>query len=263
MGTRAAYLAMTLLALAPAAGARAQGLVITPLPSQQVIEAVTPATPTAIAQPVQPAQTDPGREAPLRAGLPRPSIIIGDRAVLAAFDPRGPLGFAFASRQAIRQRDAGLFERLLGDGAFDPDAARVPEAIQTELRRMACYGGSIDGAWGSGSAGAVRRWSQASQARAGDGPDMALYRAILRQGDVECAAPAVAAPAQPAATPRAAAARAAPARDNRAAASPARTTPARTTPARSQPRQPAPAASAPAPASRQINPSLMGSGLFR
>lgn len=264
MGTRAAYLAMTLLALAlalaPAAAARAQGLVITPLPSQQVIEALTPPLPDAGAPPVQPAQTDPGRGAPLRAGLPRPSIIIGDRAVLAAFDPRGPLGFAFESRQAIRQRDAALFERLLGNGAFDPDAARLAEAIQTELRRMACYGGSIDGAWGAGSAGAVRRWSQTTQAQAGDGdsPDMGLYRAILRRDDVECQAPAVAAPAQPATVPRAAAARAAPARDNRSAPAAARAAPAR-----SQTRKPPPAASAPAPSSRQINPSLMGSGLFR
>ena len=71
MGTRAAYLAMTLLALAPAAAARAQGLVITPLPSQQVIEALTPPLPDAGAPPVQPAQTDPGRGAPLRASLLR------------------------------------------------------------------------------------------------------------------------------------------------------------------------------------------------
>lgn len=255
MGTRAAYLAMTLLALGPAAGARAQGLVITPLPSQQVIEAVTPPMPEPATQPTQ---ADPGRETPPRADLPRPSIIIGDRAVLAAFDPRGPLGFAFEARQAIRQRDAALFDRLLGDGAFDPDTGRLAEAIQTELRRMACYAGSIDGAWGSGSAGAVRRWSQVAQSQAGDSPDMALYRAILHKDEVECAAPAVAAPAQPAATPRAAAARAAPARDNRAAPATARAAPAR-----SQPRKPQPAASTPAPASRQINPSLMGSGLFR
>jgi len=213
------------------------------LPSGQVIEAV------AAPQPLPDSRPQP----PTRAGLPQPSIIVGDLAVLAGFDPRGPLGLAFESRQAIRQRDAGLFERLLGDGAFDPDADRLAEAIQTELRRMACYAGSIDGAWGAGSAGAVRRWSQAAGAEAEERPDTGLFRAILRRGELQCPAPTTA--AAPAATPRAAAARAAPARESRAAPSASRAQPA--TPRR----QPAPARQ-PAP-SRQINPSLMGSGLFR
>lgn len=245
MGRRGAYLAMVVLAgwTAPAG---AQGLVITPLPSGQVIEAVAAPMPAPL--------PDSGPQPPTRPGLPQPSIIVGDLAVLAGFDPRGPLGLAFESRQAIRQRDAGLFERLLGDGAFDPDADRLAEAIQTELRRMACYAGSIDGAWGAGSAGAVRRWSQAAGAEADARPDTGLFRAILRRGELQCPAPATAA-TQPAATPRAPAARSAPARESRAAPSASRAQQA------APRRQPAPAQQ-PTP-SRQINPSLMGSGLFR
>lgn len=252
MGMRGAYLAGIVLATGWAASAGAQGLVITPLPSQQVIEAVSPPGPVSA---VQPLPLDPGPAPVAREGLPRPSIIIGDLAVLAGYDPRGPMGLAYETRQAIRQRDAALYERLLGDGAFDPDDDRMPAAIQTELNRMACYTGRIDGAWGSGSQGAVRRWSQAARAEAGDSPDVGLYRTILGREAVECAAPTTASvPAQPA-TPRGGTARSAPARESRQA-SPT----SRAAPTRSQPRQPAQAPSTP---SRQINPSLMGSGLFR
>ncbi|CAM3061975.1 hypothetical protein SAMN04488021_11328 [Paracoccus aminovorans] len=250
MRQRGAYLAgIAVLASWLGAGiAAAQGLVITPLPSDQVIPAAEP--PAAV--PILPL-SEP--EPPARAGLPRPSIVIGDLAVLAGFDPRGPLGLPFAVREAIRQRDAALFERLLGRGAFDPDRGRLAEAIQTELRRLDCYGGGIDGAWGGGSVRAVQRWSQAAKTEVGDDPEVPLFRAIARSADLRCAA-AVAVPVAPAATPRSGTARAAPARESRSAPAAGRTV--------QQPAPPRQPAVREQPSTgRQINPSLMGSGLFR
>ena len=57
---------------------------------------------------------DPGLSAmpaALRSDLPRPSIIVGDLAIMAAIGPRGPLGLPFALREAIRQ----LSEQRFGD----------------------------------------------------------------------------------------------------------------------------------------------------
>lgn len=231
----------------------AQGLVITPLPSQQVIPAVAPpAMPSGA-----PSVPDPAPVA--RAGLPQASIIVGDLAVLAAFDPRGPLGLPFAVRQSIHERDAGLFDRLLGQGAFDPDQDRLAEAIQSELARMNCYAGGVDGAWGAGSARAVTRWSQVAKADAASTPAVPLYRAIARDGDLRCASPT------PAAAPAAVTSQ--PARSNTPAraANTARNPGPRANQAAQSGRRASPQPTPPATAAptRQINPSLMGSGLFR
>ncbi|MFC3567966.1 hypothetical protein [Paracoccus simplex] len=259
MGQERAYLAgIAALAVWLACGslAQAQGLVITPLPSDQVIRASeAPAVPPPSQLGPEPAQpAAPGPDAPARPGLPRPSIIVGDLAVLAAYDPRGPLGLPFAAREAIRQRDPALFDRLLGRGAFDPAADRLAEAIQTELQRMDCYGGSIDGDWGSGSARAVERWSQAAKAEAGSTPEIPLFRSIVRSTSLRCAAVAAPVAAQPATASRANASRAASSRESRSAPA------ARTAPQRAQPSRAAPSAPT---TTRQINPSLMGSGMFR
>lgn len=252
---------MLLVWLTSGGPARAQSLIITPLSSGDVIRAMdAPGGSGAVAAGAGvPVPVIAGDEAtaPRRAGLPRASVIIGDMAVLAGYDPRGPLGLDLATRQAIYQRDSALFQRLLGRGAFDPDAERVAEAIQTELQRMACYDGGIDGAWGPGSARAVARWSEVSGLTVPAQPDLTLFRGVAGQLDLRCPdnQPAVAAQAPANSAPRATATR---------RAAPAQTTPSRAAQPRTQPRaQPAqtqPRASAP---SRQINPSLMGSGLFR
>ena len=188
--------ALIALLTPPALAQGSGGLVISSLPSDivigsapadaappvQLLEAsLTPMDPALAATPATP-----------RAGLPRPSIIVGDMAVLAALGPRGPLGMPFQLREAIRQRDAALFERLLGRGVFDPDPDRMAEAIQTELQRAQCYAGGIDGEWGSGSARAVERWRQAASSNVATDPQPQLFRAIARGGDLRCAA--VAAP---------------------------------------------------------------------
>lgn len=168
-----------LLSLAAAVPARAEqplapveggGLVISALPVQpleggEVIEA-SPAAPVQLA--ALPALPD----APRRAGLPEPSIIVGDLAVLTTMAERGPLGTPRPAREAIRQRDSAIFERLLSQGAFDPDADQLAAALQTELAQMNCYGGGIDGDWGAGSAAALGRYFQTlGAAQAATAPD--------------------------------------------------------------------------------------------
>lgn len=172
------------------------GLVISALPSETVIGASGPAVITPVVQPVIPlagSATDPAApptDQRSRADMPRPSIIVGDLAILAAIGPRGPMGLPFPTREAIRQRDPGLFERLLGRGVFDPDSDRMAEAIQAELQRMKCYAGSIDGRWGSGSSGAAERWRKAAEVQVATDAQTPLFRAIARSGDMRC--PAVA-----------------------------------------------------------------------
>lgn len=187
-----------------------------------------------------------------RSGGPEPSIIVGDLAVLVAADARGPLGMPFQAREEIRRRDPTMFNRLLGRGAFDPAAEQIPAAIQTELARMNCYNGGIDGAWGSGSASALRRYfEQIGAAQASTTPEIPLYRRIIDHDVVEC--PDI----QPVA-------QATPSRSSRG-------NNARSQPAASAPRvrASAPEASAPAqpatPTRREINarPGLLGLGSIR
>lgn len=235
------------------------GLVISSLPSDVVIGSA----PAGAAPPVQlletaPMPADPTLGAgpvPQRAGLPRPSIIVGDMAILTALGPQGPLGMPFALREAIRARDATLFERLLGQGVFDPDPDRMAEAIQTELQRSECYSGGIDGKWGAGSARAVERWQQAAGDRLREGetgtdPEPRLFRAIARGGDLRCAAVAAPVVAVTPAKPK-------PGRD------PGK--PARPAVIAAQPAQPAKPVQPAKPASTtpEFNPSMFGSGVFR
>ena len=249
--------------LACAAPVLAQGgLVISPLPSDVVIGAQPgPTIPAQQAVGSAPRPADPGLittavAAVPRAGLPRPSIIVGDMAILAAIGPRGPLGLPFQLREAIRLRDGALFERLLGRGVFDPDPERLAEAIQTELQRSDCYGGRIDGSWGAGSARAVERWRQAADVSIESDPQPQLFRAIARSGDLRCAAviPPVAttvAPARPAGGGAG------------NAGGGGGTKPSKPRPVAAKPAQPAKPSQPAKPASPQFNPSLMGSGMFR
>ncbi|MBK4214960.1 hypothetical protein JJJ17_03360 [Paracoccus caeni] len=128
---------------------------------------------------------------PSRPGLPQPSIIIGDLAVLSTTGEPGPLGMAYAARETIRQRDPAMFERLVSQGAFDPSEDQIAAAIQTELLRMGCYRGTVDGDWGGGSASALARYAETGGASglSGADPDIALFRAVIRADEVACPAP--------------------------------------------------------------------------
>ncbi|MDP0928084.1 hypothetical protein Q0601_12940 [Paracoccus onubensis] len=184
-------------ATAVAATAPAGGLVISALPAESM--RATGASPVILASadpnPVIASDTanDSVALAPesvataRRLGAPEPSIIVGDLAVLVAADSRGPLGMPYQAREEIRRRDPAMFNRLLGRGAFDPEGEQVAAAIQTELARMNCYNGGIDGAWGSGSASALRRYfEEAGAAQASTTPEIGLYRGMISREAVEC-----------------------------------------------------------------------------
>lgn len=270
-------------ALLMSAGAEGQeaGLVIMSLPPKQaVLRGAEGAAEVIRAMPGPDAQLTPIALAPMspmppmaalaepqprRAGLPQPSVIIGDLAVLRAFGSPGPLGMPFDQREAIRMRDPALFQRLLGSGRFDPQPEALAEAVQTELQRMACYAGPIDGAWGAGSARGVAAWRAAAgspgarAAPVGADPDMGLFRALLQSGDLRCAGPAPTAPTAAAVSPRTGPAAQARSTGARASGTSSGTSAPRAT----RSRGPAAGTAQPQQPTRQINPSMIGSGMFR
>lgn len=229
------------------------GLVISALPSETVIGTTGAAVATPV---VLPAAFASETAAPIsdqrrRADMPRPSIIVGDLAILAAIGPRGPLGLPFPAREAIRQRDVALFERLLRRGVFDPEPDHMAEAIQTELQRMECYRGGIDGRWGSGSSGAAERWQKVAGVQTEIRAEASLFRAIAQSGDMRCPAVVesrpVVAERNPGAQPRNRG-------SNRGNGG-------------GQPARPRVVEQKPAPAApqndRRISPALLGAGMYR
>lgn len=176
---------------------------------------------------------------PRAAGLPEPSIIVGiiEGVTNASFDRADDPGAVDANeiafdnleaRRGLRAQDPDLFANLVNAGAFDPPGDQIARALQTELARMGCYTAGIDGIWGNGSRGSVNRYfdEREDATPVTLEPEPELFRQIILQDDIVCAAPAVAArPAAPSAgasAPRAAPApRATPA--PRAAPAPAQT----------------------------------------
>lgn len=234
--------------LAPVEGG---GLVISALPVQPLeggeVIAASPAAPVQLA--ALPA-------APRRAGLPEPSIIVGDLAVLMTMAERGPLGTPRPAREAIRQRDSTIFERLLSQGAFDPDTDQLAAALQTELAQMNCYGGGIDGDWGAGSVAALGRYFQTlGAAQASTTPDMALFRTIARNEVLRCADVQTAAPVS--AAPAASRSGSSGGGETRATGGGGTAPAAARAQPQAQPAQPAD------PGPRRISPGLIGSGVFR
>lgn len=201
---------------------------------------------------------------PLRAGLPQPSIIVGEQARQAAEQPERPprdaMGVAYPLRADMRRDDAAGFARLLDLGAFDPDSDRIAAAIQTELRRMSCYGATVDGIWGRGSVSAVERYfTAARQTAPASTPEIALYRAIISGPDLTCPAPAPAAAAVRNPPAQAGSARGGnrPQADRRQGGG---QTGSGRRPAATQPATQNPPATT---GRRRIDPSFGGSGLFR
>lgn len=193
---------------------------------------------------------------PAAPGLPQPSIIVGEQARPRPEFERSARGASLQDRNRIRQESPGIFAEMVAEGAFDPDEAEMAAAIQAELQRMSCYGGTVDGLWGAGSNAAVGRFvAKAGASAASQQPTAALYRQIISAPDTVCD--------QVVTTTPTATTRAAPGRAN--TASPGRTQPARgTTPSRrqsggSRTQQPARGTST----TPQIAPSISGSGMFR
>lgn len=212
------------------------------------------------AAPVRP--LDGNRAArPTAAGLPEPSIIVGERPRADGVTPPidslagSALGTGVEERRRIRAEDPRAFASLLDSGAFDPPADQMASAIQTELQRMNCYTGRIDGDWGNGSRRAVDRYfQQAGGSAVTREADVALFRQIALRDDLRC--PDVVQPVvrdvPEASTRQPAAAR----------ANPTRSAVTRQ-PAQTRQAAPQPAAPPAAPAQPRINPNALGSGIFR
>ena len=194
---------------------------------------------------------------PTAAGLPRPSVIVGDLAPTpAAFDASGAdqpaasatlYGMPAPERASLRAEDASGFAALVESGAFDPAPGEVAAALQTELARMSCYTARVDGDWGNGSRASVDRYFTALRAEAPTREaTLELYRAIIGAEDVAC--PVV----REAAAPRPQAQQGTSRRAGTQAAAPTR----RAAPA-------APAAPAPKPRSGGLNAGALGSGVLR
>ena len=194
---------------------------------------------------------------PTAAGLPRPSVIVGEIAPTpASFDATGAdqpaasaslYGMAAAERASLRAEDATGFAALVESGAFDPAPGEVAAALQTELARMNCYTARIDGDWGNGSRGAVDRYFTARRTEAPTREaTLELYRSIIAAEDVAC--PVV----REAATPRPQAQQSTTRRPTSQAAAPTR----RATPAAPQP-------AAPKPRTGGLNAGALGSGVLR
>jgi len=198
---------------------------------------------------------------PTAAGLPRPSVIVGEiRPTPAAFTPGAEAsataapeaapaasfyGMSASARAAMRAENAAAFVSLVDGGAFDPPPEQIAAAIQTELQRLSCYGAGIDGNWGSGSRSAVDRYYTARKdAAPSREPTLVLYRDILAAEDLTCPAQRQTAPA------------AAPARTTATRAPAATTTTTR--------RATAPAATAPKkPTTGTIDAGALGRGVMR
>lgn len=136
---------------------------------------------------------------PVAAGLPRPSIIVGEIVSASPATPPGATDVGALSgiemgtedRARIRAQDATLYASLVEQGVFDPAPEALNAALQSELARMGCYRGAVDGAWGNGSRSAVDAYFQ----RAGGSPvtreaDVTLFRQIIAGAEVTCPAPA-------------------------------------------------------------------------
>ncbi len=136
---------------------------------------------------------------PRAPGLPEPSIIVGviegnsdDAAVDIAYDD-------LSGRTRIRQQDPDRFAALVGGGVFDPPADQTARAIQSELSRMGCYNGALDGLWGSGSRGALQRYfnERPEVTAVSLEPVAGVFRQIIVAADVSCPAPRVTRTAAP------------------------------------------------------------------
>lgn len=147
---------------------------------------------------------------PTAEGLPEPSIIVGLIDVTnTSFSgteseqnqvDATEIGYDnLDARLAFKSEDPELFRSLVEGGAFDPPEAELARALQTELQRMGCYRSTIDGIWGGGSRNSVSRYFSALDQgqELGREPTVELFRQIILNDDVECAAPVATTAARP------------------------------------------------------------------
>ena len=159
-----------------------------------------------------PARTNTARPVPGAGGLPQPSVILGEAATLASLDTSAPtpalppaqlLDYTdVTARAAVKTADPAEYDRLILAGSYDPPPEQLAIAVQTELKRMGCYRGGIDGQWGPGSRRAVQLYFDTLKATTTtQEPTVEVFHALLQKDEVACPAP-VAAPAPAATTTR-------------------------------------------------------------
>jgi hypothetical protein len=152
-----------------------------------------------------PARTG-ARPVPGAGGLPQPSVILGEAPTLVALDVAPPpvtppaqvLDYTdVTARAAAKAADPAAFDQLVLTGAYDPPAQQLPVAVQTELKRMGCYRGGVDGQWGPGSRRALQLYFDTLQvATTTQEPTIEVFHQLLQKDQVACPAPvATAAPA--------------------------------------------------------------------
>ena len=103
--------------------------------------------------------------------------------------PTCPPGFDFVNGQCLPNGQAQ---------PAPPPPARGPSLaweLQSELKRVGCLRGRVDGIWGRGSRAALRRFNQASGLSLGTEPSQQAINAVRQTGAGYCAA--VANPAPP------------------------------------------------------------------
>lgn len=251
------------IALTPAPVAMAQGLEIAPIgidlaeEGDSLVQAALVIDTAPVFDAAQLGATPAA--ARVAAGLPRPSIIIGliapgqeEEFGLETLLPATVEQVSFSlddldAREALRETDPIMFERLISEGHLDPGSDQLNRVLQIELARMNCYRSGIDGAWGPGSRRSVGAYFK--ELASVDWPDQAptneLFRAILLNGDVACPTPQPVAAAAP----------------RRSTSSSSSSRPAAAAPRAAAPR-PAPAPKPAAPASKP-KLSIGGSGVLR
>jgi len=156
---------------------------------------------------------------PLAAGLPEPSILVGliegvteasldvdpepesESTALASFiNDNAAIAASLTTLRELRKNDPEMYASLLASGAFDPPAGDVlAKVIQTELRRMNCYLGGIDGDYGPRSRrGSTSYYDELKKKEIAslESPDASvdLFRLILGNDEVRCPDPVVAQP---------------------------------------------------------------------
>jgi hypothetical protein len=200
-----------------------------------------------------PARTGP-RPVPGAGGLPQPSVILGEAPTLVALDVPAPttppvqvLDYTdITARAAAKTADPAAYDQLVLTGAYDPPPDQLPIATQTELKRMGCYRGGVDGQWGPGSRRALQLYFDTLKvATTTQEPTIEVFHQLLQKDDVACSAPV--ANATPAAT---------------TTRNTARTTTQAAPVTRQRPAAQAVAPAAPAPTGRRIKPNT-GTGAFR
>jgi hypothetical protein len=196
------------------------------------------------------------RPVPGAGGLPRPSVIVGEAATLAALEtpvpevpPAQQLDYTdITARSALKTSDRAEYDRLILAGSYDPPPDQLAVAVQTELARMGCYRSGIDGQWGPGSRRALQLYFDTLKAAtATQEPTLEVFRQLLQKDDVVCPEPVV---------------RAAPSAATTTRNTTRTTTQAAPTTTRRQAAAPAPAAPAPATTNRRIR-TTTGTGGFR